>query len=145
MKNILESQFFRYLFAAGLATLVDMSVYYIMMTYVLHGAHFWSLAFSFTAGLFTNFGISKYFVFQKSKVQTNSQFLRFVGICVIVFAANFYYMEFLRWLLPQMIPVMLQAYSKLILHNLFIRGFSAACIAVLSFTMHKFVTFEDPS
>ena len=130
----------RYFFAAGTATLVDVSVYFITLHYFLHkqnlhlsesvviGAPSVSLFVSYSSGLVTNFLITKYFVFAESELKGRTQFTRFVAVALVVLFANYLFMSFL-------IKVM----------HIFptpARAISALSIGVFSFTAHKFFSFR---
>ncbi|MBL0054284.1 MAG: GtrA family protein [Bacteroidetes bacterium] len=97
---------FRYFVAAGVATVVDIGVYYIMLHYVFQNRLFTiapyltvsspslSLFISYTCGLFTNFFISKYFVFTESEVRSRHQFFRFAGVALFRFVSQLLLDEF---------------------------------------------------
>jgi putative flippase GtrA len=138
-QKLYHSKPFRYLATAGIATVVDVSVYFVMFNYIIKktnleigeliiGAPTLSLILSFTCGLMTNFFLTKNFVFDNSDLKSSSQFIRFVVVAIAVFISNYYLMNFL-------IKVM-DWYPTLS------RGFSAISIGVLSFLTHKTFSFR---
>lgn len=139
MLNFFSSRVFRYFLAAGIATMVDICVYYIMFHYVLSSQVYdlspsiavsspsISLIVSYTCGLFTNFLISKYFVFGESKVIVHVQFLRFAGVALLVLFLNYCLMSFLIHRLHWFPTVS--------------RAFSALSLGVVSYSFHKIFTF----
>src|SRR5258708_886713 len=54
-----------------------------------------SLAISFFMGVVVNFMITKYLVFQESRSKSSKQFIRFVLVAIIGFAANLAVVKFL--------------------------------------------------
>lgn len=131
----------RYLFAAGIATLVDMAVFTLMMFLLKDSLStvlikFVALSISYSCGLVTNFWISKRFVFVESDLNTKTQFTRFTLVALIVFVANLGMIQLLYAFVP--FPSALPDEVK----NLVFRGFSAGLIAFVSFTIHKLFSFE---
>jgi putative flippase GtrA len=146
MKEIIlklyNSKAVRYLITAGVATVVDVAVYFIVFNFLfrkidLHiggvviGAPSASLALSFSCGLFTNFMLTRNFVFKESEVKSSVQFGRFVLVAVAVFFSNYYLMNFLIKVLDW--------------YPTIARGFSAVTIGVLSFMTHKAFSFKIKS
>ena len=142
-----EIRFFRYLVAAGVATLVDIGSYALLMEYVLEGIYFnivsaktVGLVTSYSMGLVTNFLISKYYVFTESESKAFGQFARFTMVAILVFFANMYFMRELyalygSWELARFHP---DVFSE----HLLIRTVSAGTIAVFSFLSHKIFSFR---
>jgi putative flippase GtrA len=97
----------RYFFAAGIATLVDVAVYYMVFNHVLHQQSFeagdwlvlkaptFALICSYSSGLVTNFGISRLWVFTESELSGHHQFIRFILVALVVLIANYFFMYFL--------------------------------------------------
>lgn len=141
LQTISQIRFVRYLFAAGTATLVDMAVFTLMM-FLLKGSispaiiKLVSLTISYSCGLVTNFWISKRFVFAESDLNTKTQFTRFTIVALVVFVANLGMIQLLYAFIP--FPSIFPDEVK----NLVFRGFSAGLIAFVSFTIHKFFSFE---
>lgn len=139
IKKIYHNKVFRYFIAAGLATVVDISVYFVMFNFILKkvavpvlGFEFQaptvSLAVSYSCGLVTNFSITKFFVFHESTMKTRYQLIRFVGVAVMILGMNYLLMTFLIRELGWFPTVA--------------RTFSALSIGVLSFTLHKTFSFK---
>ncbi|MBK8847933.1 MAG: GtrA family protein [Bacteroidetes bacterium] len=139
IQTFFKSRVFRYFVAAGVATVVDISVYYIMLHYVLQMRVFditdyisvsspsIALFVSYSCGLVTNFGISKYYVFKESSLQTNKQLFRFVSVGLLVFFLNYSLMSFLI--------------HRLEWYPTVARIFSALSLGVVSYMFHKLFTF----
>jgi putative flippase GtrA len=137
--RLFNSKAVRYLFTAGTATIVDVSIYFLAYNYLFHkanlelfniiiGAPSLALAVSFSCGLITNFTLTKVFVFNGSNLKSSSQFGRYALVAILVFISNYYLMNFLIKVLGW--------YPTLS------RGFSAISIGVLSFMTHKTFTFR---
>ena len=138
--QLFYNKVFRYFIAAGLATVVDVCMYYSMFHFVLHetnialddeiviGAPSISLLVSYSCGLVTNFSISKYWVFHESELRGSHQFFRFVMVALTVLVANYFFMNFLiksmGWF-----PTLSRAVS-------------AVTIGVFSFLAHKVFSFK---
>jgi len=130
----------RYFFAAGIATLVDVLVYYAVFNFVLHQrsleifeglalkAPTLSLICSYSIGLVTNFGISRLWVFTESELSGKNQFMRFILVALIVLAANYFFMYFLIGVLNWYPTIS--------------RGISAITIGLFSFAAHKTFSFK---
>jgi putative flippase GtrA len=130
----------RYFFAAGIATLVDVFVYYLVFNHFLHQEPFtagnwlvlkaptFSLICSYSSGLVTNFGISRLWVFTESELSGHHQFLRFILVALIVLAANYFFMYFLIRVLDW--------------YPTIARGVSAITIGLFSFLAHKTFSFK---
>ncbi len=139
-RKLYYSKPFRFLITAGVATVVDVCIYFVMFNFILAknnitagsyviGAPTLSLMISFSCGLVTNFMLTKTFVFKSSDLKSSSQFGRYVMVAVLVFISNYYLMNFL-------IKV-LEWYPTIA------RGFSAISIGVLSFLTHKSFSFKS--
>ncbi len=142
LNKIYHSKVFRYFIAAGLATVVDISVYFVMFNYILQKhtvpvpfiddfvfqAPTVSLFVSYSCGLVTNFSITKFFVFHESNIRTRWQFIRFAGVAFMILGLNYLLMTFLI--------------RQLDWYPTVARTFSALSIGVLSFTIHKSFSFK---
>lgn len=140
--KIYHSKVFRYFIAAGLATVVDITVYFVMYNYILKKqvvpvpflndfvfqAPTVALMISYSSGLVTNFTITKLFVFHESTLRTHYQFFRFVGVAFLILGLNYLLMTFLIRQLGWFPTIA--------------RTFSALSIGVLSFTLHKTFSFK---
>lgn len=154
LKAIERLQVFRYLVAAGTATLVDVLCFTLLIGLLIGsqaneessalfyvggvgiGKKFFAITISYTFGLITNFLITKFYVFRSSMLSTSTQFTRFTLVALVVFVANYYLTDWLYTVLPLGVETGKQ------LRAFLARGFSAACIAVLSFIAHKLFSFE---
>lgn len=145
LQKFQQLQFFRYLVAAGTATLVDVLAYqllYWQFSQVFsdpNTRHLFSLILSYSLGLITNFLITKYYVFQNSTLRFQTQFVRFTLVALLVFAANYGLMEAFYTLFPWVFP----GIQTISLYPLVVRLVAAGLIAVLSFVSHKLFSFED--
>jgi len=76
-------QAFRSVFVGGVSFLVDAGILFFLEMAGLH--YLWAAAVSFIFGLFTNFGLSKQFIFIKNRVKVNhiSEFALFALVGVI--------------------------------------------------------------
>jgi putative flippase GtrA len=140
VRFVLSLKAIRYFFSAGMATVVDVVVYYFVFNYVLHQQTLYigdvfalkaptvSLICSYTSGLFTNFFITKYFVFHESELAGRWQFVRFLLIAFFVLILNYYFMYFLIQVLGW--------YPTLS------RAFSAVTIGLFSFVAHRSFSFK---
>ncbi|MBL7922720.1 MAG: GtrA family protein [Bacteroidia bacterium] len=140
VKNLLQSKIFRYFVSAGLATWVDITVYFLAFNYLYQktdidlfgkmvvSAPSASLLLSYTLGLLTNFTITKFLVFKESELSTHKQLFRYVLVALLILALNYLLM---RFLIRQM-----DWYPTLA------RAFSAISIGVLSFMVHRSFSFK---
>lgn len=129
----------KFFLSAGIAFLVDVTVYYIFVNFIFgdekvfflgkpHSPNNISLAISYSLGVLVNFFITKYAVFAESKLKGRKQFLRFIGVAALGFFANYallrYFIEYLDFFpTPSRIA-------------------SALCLGIVSFFVHKFFTFK---
>ena len=139
VNNFFNSRVFRYFVAAGVATVVDIGVYYIMLHYVFQKRLFTiapyltvsspslSLFISYSCGLFTNFFISKYFVFTESEVRSRHQFFRFAGVALSVL--------FLNYCLMSLLIHRLEWYPTIA------RTVSALSLGIVSYSFYKIFSF----
>ena len=142
IKKIYHSKVFRYFISAGVATIVDIIVYFVMFNYILKKqvvpvpfindfvfqAPTISLAISYSCGLVTNFTITKFFVFHESTMKTRYQLIRFIGVALMILGLNYLLMTFLI--------------RQLDWYPTVARTFSALSIGVLSFLIHKSFSFK---
>jgi putative flippase GtrA len=130
----------RYFFSAGIATVVDVVVYYLVYNHVLHQEELTvshamifkaptvALTCSYACGLITNFTITKYFVFHESELSGRIQLFRFILVAFVVLIANYYFMYFLINILGWF-PTLSRAVS-------------AISIGIFSFVAHRFFSFR---
>lgn len=145
IKQLLGIRFVRYLLAAGTATAIDVVVYTLLFASfrqindwpVLPDRNACAFFGGFSAGLLTNFWISKKLVFQESVLKTQTQFVRFALVAVLVLLANWFFMQLLHNLFNQYLvdlPIDFQAFM--------IRSVAAATVAMISFIFHKIFSFR---
>ena len=106
MQRLLESRLFqnklfRYFISAGLATWVDITVYFLAYNYLYQksdigvfnvytiSAATASLFLSYTMGLLTNFLITRYLVFNDSELEFHKQLFRYVLVAMLVHVAAY--------------------------------------------------------
>lgn len=140
IQKVLHSKVFRYFISAGIATVVDVSVFYLSFTYLFKKQPFsftehlvfaaptLSLVLSTTCGVTTNFLITKIFVFHESTLKTHKQVFRYVMVALFVLGLNY--------MLMTSLIKQLEWYPTLA------RTFSALSIGVLSFLIHKYFSFR---
>jgi putative flippase GtrA len=97
--KLVKNQVFRFVLSAGTGALVDVSAFHLfyhkifesktyqILTLTL-GNYTLSLAISFFLGVITNFSITRYIVFQDSKLKPSKQFIRFISVAIIGYFAN---------------------------------------------------------
>lgn len=139
-RKILDNKIIRYFFSAGLATLVDISVYFVAFNYIYQkqdinffsmvvlSAPTASLMLSYTCGLITNFLITKYLVFKESDLRGIHQLMRYVLVALLILMLNYFFMSFLIKILDWFPTIA--------------RIVSALSIGMLSFVIHKFYSFK---
>ncbi len=141
LQRLLQLQLVRYIIAAGTAFTVDIVVYFIALHFfvtdqsiTLFGnvielrAAMLSLVVSFTCGLFTNYYMSKLFVFKSAENNNRKNFIRFVMVALVTFVGNYFLMRFFLEI-AHFYPTPAR--------------FIAACIfSIFSFGMHKFFSFK---
>jgi putative flippase GtrA len=136
LQKVLGNKVVRFFISGGLATAIDVLVYFVSIHYIfLRPVVFIipvsqpvaSLCMSYSAGLFTNFLVSKFFVFKNSELRTRHQFMRFFLVAILVFAMNYLLMKIL--LVMGIYPTVC-------------RILSAATVACVSFILHNSFTFK---
>lgn len=140
LKKLFQSKIFRYFVSAGLATWVDICVYFLAYNYIYKKLDFdlfglyvvsapsASLMLSYTVGLLTNFTITKMLVFKESELATYKQLFRYVLVAVFVLVLNYIMMRFLIRQLDWFPTIA--------------RAVSAISIGALSFVIHKSFSFK---
>ncbi len=140
VKKLLSSKVFRYFISAGIATWVDVLVYFLAYNYIYQkqdvnlfdalviSAPTAALALSYTAGLLTNFFITKYIVFKESDLETHKQLFRYVLVAIGVLFLNYVMMRLLirnfNW------------------YPTIARAVSALSVGMFSFVVHKSFSFK---
>lgn len=142
-KKLTNSKVFRYFISAGIATWVDITVYFLAFNYIYQKmdidffgmititAPTASLILSYTMGLITNFTITKFMVFKESELETYKQLFRYILVAMVVLVLNYFLMKFLI--------ETLQWYPTIA------RAVSAVSVGLLSFVVHKTFSFKVPS
>ena len=98
-EKIKDNQVTKFILSAGAGFLVDISAFYMFFhhlfkkqTYDLFGYdisnYTLSLSISFFLGVMVNFLMTRYIVFQESKLPAYKQFFRFIGVAIVGFFAN---------------------------------------------------------
>ncbi len=140
VRKLLNNKILRYFFSAGIATGVDITVYFLAFNFIyqkqdIHlfnlvvlSAPTGSLILSYTCGLVTNFLITKYLVFTESDLKGIHQLARYILVALLILFMNYLLMSFLIKVLDW--------YPTLS------RVVSALSIGLLSFVIHKFYSFR---
>ncbi len=138
--RLFQNKLFRYFISAGLATWVDITVYFLAYNYLYQksdigifnvytiSAATASLFLSYTMGLLTNFLITRYLVFNDSELEFHKQLFRYVLVAMLVLALN--------WVLMRLLIRELNWWPTLA------RAVSALGIGMLSFVIHKTFSFR---
>jgi putative flippase GtrA len=136
---------FRFVVSGGTATIVDALAYSMFINWLgsphtkvshLEPKHLLCYSISYIIGLLTNFLISKYYVFYESTLKFHIQFLRFCIVALVGYIANYYVLLLLTWVIPLVVQL-----PKAIFPT-FVRIMAAGSVAVGSFLMHKFFSFN---
>ncbi len=142
VRKLINNKVIRYFFSAGIATGVDVAVYFLSFNFLFSKADLQftneitisaataSLVISYTCGLITNFLITKYLVFTESDLKGVHQLMRYVLVALLILLLNYLFMSFL-------IKV-LEWYPTIA------RIVSALTIGLLSFIIHKVYSFRGP-
>ena len=140
LKIFAQSKVVRYFLSAGVATMVDISMYFIAFNYIYQkndillfssftiAASTASLLLSYTMGLITNFIITKFLVFHESDLETHKQLFRYILVALVILALNYVMMRFLI--------------RNLEWYPTIARAVSAISIGLLSFIIHKTFSFR---
>jgi|SRR5688572_17286269 len=140
VRSILDNKIIRYFLSAGVATGVDVFIYFIAFNFIyekqdIHlfnlvvlSAPTGSLVLSYTCGLLTNFLITKYLVFTESDLRGIHQLTRYIMVALLILMLNYFLMSFLIKIL-NWYPTL----SRVV---------SAITVGMLSFIIHKFYSFR---
>ncbi|MEO5909406.1 MAG: GtrA family protein [Pelobium sp.] len=137
--KIYHNKVVRFFLSAGIATFVDVLIYFFTITFILENeavmlfgypasAHEFSLLISYTCGVIANFLLAKYAVFNDSTLAGRKQFSRFALIAGIGFFANYGLLRFF--------VEVLEVWPTLA------RIFSALSLGLLAYYIHKIFTFK---
>lgn len=137
--KLVQNKVVRFFLSAGIAFLVDVSIYFVTITFIFKNqpvqiyskqvsAHSFCLFISYSCGVVTNFLLTKYAVFSESTLASRKQFFRFVLIATIGFFANYGLLRFFVevW---NVIPTLA-------------RIISALSLGLVSYFVHKLFTFR---
>lgn len=137
--KIYSNKALRFLLSAGIATIIDVFIYFVAINFLIvdlqlsllgHSIlnHEIALIISYTIGFCCNFLITKYAVFNESDLRSRNQFIRFSLIAIMGFFANYgllrFFVEFCGFW-----PTIS-------------RIFSALSLGLASFYIHKQFTFK---
>lgn len=142
ISKFLQHKVIKFFLSAGVATLVDVLIYFLFFTLILNKkytnilgykatAHEFSLLISYSCGVVVNFLLTKYAVFSESDLASRKQFFRFTLIAGIGFFANYALLRFF---------VEICAFQPTIS-----RIFSALSLGIASFYIHRLFTFKVKS
>lgn len=98
-KRVSQNKFVRFLFSAGTGFVVDIAAFFVFDEYVFTsssynvlghatGNHALSLIISFSLGVLVNFLITRYLVFNESRLPFAQQFMRFGLVAFVGYFAN---------------------------------------------------------
>jgi len=99
IKKITQNKFARFLLSAGSGFLVDISAFFLFDKYIFTtksynifghptGNHALALVVSFTLGVIVNFLITRYLVFNESRLPFAQQLMRFALVAFVGYFAN---------------------------------------------------------
>ena len=140
IKKVLNFKLIRYGLSSGIATGVDVIVYFLSFNYLLQkkdlavlndlvfSASTIALIISYTCGLFTNFTITKYFVFTESNLRGRHQLMRYVAVALFILFLNYGFMSVLI--------------KGLAWYPTISRAVSAVVIGFASFLIHRSYSFR---
>jgi putative flippase GtrA len=137
--KITKSHVVRFLLSAGAGFAVDIAAFYLLyhnlfeqktyglLSYTIRNSTL-SLSISFFLGVMVNFIMTRYLVFNQSKLPAYKQFIRFISVAVIGFFAN---LIVLKFMIQQ-----LNVYPPLA------RIFTALSLFSASYFIHKLFSFN---
>ena len=137
--RIINNKVIRFFLSAGVATLVDVLIYFGVINYILNyqrinigsysaSAHNFSLCISYSCGVVVNFLLNKYAVFSESNIAGRKQFRRFALIAFLGFFANY---------------ALLRLFVEIVgFYPTPSRIASALSLGVASYYVHKLFTFK---
>ncbi len=139
LSKTLQSKAVKFLFSAGTATLVDVTLYFLIINYFFNhqrvkiysfsaSAHNFTLVISYSCGVLINFLLTKYAVFSESNLASRKQFFRFSLIAFIGFFANY-----------GLLRLMVEIFD---FYPTISRILSALTLGLASFYIHKLFTFK---
>lgn len=137
--KIIKSSAVRFLLSAGSGFAVDVATFYLLyhnlfeqktygvLSYTMRNSTL-SLSISFFLGVMVNFIMTRYLVFNQSKLPAYKQFIRFISVAIVGFFAN---LIVLKFMIQQ-----LNVYPPLA------RIFTALSLFAASYFIHKFFSFN---
>lgn len=129
----------RYGFAAAIATAWD-AIWFGQLYQVVFASETVTKLLTYSTGVILHFYLAKWFVFTGHKsTEARTQFVRFVGVAVLVLALNVFAIKgFLAWLQGTETAVWLG--QKLF--NTLVSGAAAVTVGFGSFTLNRLYTFR---
>jgi putative flippase GtrA len=119
--------FVKYIIFAGIATIVDLGLLYLLTTYlVIH--YLVSAIFSYFCGMITNYSLNKYLTFRNKNKRYIAQFGIFAVVALIGLGLN----ELILYIFTEFFELW-YVYSKII---------SIGIVMIWSFFGHKHLTFS---
>ena len=128
LQPILQNKIFRYFVSAGLATWVDITVYFLAYNYLYQKMDIEVFDMYTISAATASFLITRYLVFSESELEFHKQLFRYVLVALLVLALNW---GFMRILIRE-----LEWYPTIS------RAVSALVIGMLSFVIHKTFSFK---
>ncbi len=137
LRKALNYKLIRYGLSSGVATGVDVVVYFLAFNFLLQkqdlylagvvtvSAPMVALAISYSCGLLTNFTITKYFVFTESNLRGRHQLMRYVAVAILILALNYGMMALLirglHWYptISRAISAVVIGFASFIIHRSF--------------------------
>lgn len=139
LQRALNNKVIRFFLSAGIATFVDVIIYFMTINYFISGDrvqfgrysasdHNFALCISYSCGVIVNFLLTKYAVFSDSELGGTKQFRRFSLIAFLGFFANY-----------GMLRLFVEVFGFYPTPS---RMASALSLGVASYYVHKLFTFK---
>jgi putative flippase GtrA len=137
--KVTKSHVVRFLLSAGAGFAVDIAAFYLLyhnlfeqktyglLSYTIRNSTL-SLSISFFLGVMVNFIMTRYLVFNQSKLPAYKQFIRFISVAVIGFFANLIVLKFMI--------------QQLNIYPPLARIFTALSLFSVSYFIHKLFSFN---
>lgn len=127
LKRKSTSTFLRYVFFAGTATIVDMSLLFVFTEFA-HIYYFWSGLLSYFAGMITNYSLNKVYTFKNKSKKIMHQFGLFAIVALVGLGLN----QLFLWFFTDIVGLW-YLFSKII---------TVGLVMFWSFFGHKYITFK---
>lgn len=139
LQKLINNSVVRFFLSAGVATLVDVVIYFVTINYFITGSrvkigiysasdHNFALCISYSCGVVVNFLLTKYAVFSESELGGVKQFRRFALIAFLGFFANY-----------GLLRLFVEVFA---LYPTPSRIIAALSLGVASYYVHKLFTFK---